>query len=74
MSMIIRVFNKKMRLKLVAVGLGMELGSVQESKLDKTTINHTLRGRHSTRFHSEAPSEGPNEEPSKGPSEVSNEA
>ena len=46
MSMSIRVFNKKMRLELVAVGLGVELRSVQESKLGKTTMNHTLRGRH----------------------------
>ena len=44
--MIIRVFNIKMRLELVAVGLEVELRSVQESKLGKTTMNHTLRGRH----------------------------
>ena len=47
MSMIIRVFNIKMRLELVAVGLGVELRSVQESKLSKTTMGHLLRGCHS---------------------------
>ena len=43
--MIIRVFNIKMRLELVAVGLGVEPRLLQESKLVKTTMNHTLRGR-----------------------------
>ena len=46
MSVIVRVFNIKMRLELVAVGLGVELRSVQESKLGKTTMYHTLRGHH----------------------------